>query len=153
MEYNRNKYKEKKNINKKIYTDISYKFAPIYDSGSSLGRELTDEKVAKMLKDKNQLNAYVNRGRSEIHWKGEEGKQKHLNLISKISNYGYKKEVEEIIISIKDKYNEKKIIDIINNIDNCLPKKLYKQKIPRTRKDFLVELLSLRFKKLFELKL
>lgn len=63
--------------------ETEYVFAPIYDSGSSMGRELSDSKVAQMLKDNVQLEAYVNRGRSEIRWEGERGKQKHLDLIKK----------------------------------------------------------------------
>lgn len=70
---------------RKPVTETSYSFAPIYDSGSSMGRELTDEKVSQMLKDNVQLEAYVKRGQSEIHWDGENGKQKHLELISKVS--------------------------------------------------------------------
>ena len=53
----------------------NYRFAPIYDSGSSLGRELREEKVNQMVADSIQLNAYINRGQSEIHWDGEHGKQ------------------------------------------------------------------------------
>ena len=42
---------------KQTVTETTYSFAPIYDSGSSMGRELTDERVAKMLKDNMQLEA------------------------------------------------------------------------------------------------
>lgn len=49
----------------------SYLFAPIYDSGSSMGRELSNSKIKQMLTDSVQLEAYINRGRSEIHWEGE----------------------------------------------------------------------------------
>lgn len=138
---------------RKPVTETSYSFAPIYDSGSSMGRELTDEKVSQMLKDKVQLEAYIKRGQSEIHWEGEKGKQKHLDLISKVSGYGYKHMVQEIVGSIRTKYNADTIASIINNIDGCLPEEHSLLKIPQTRKDFLIKLVSLRFNKLFELQL
>ncbi len=138
---------------KKIVPETLYSFAPIYDSGSSLGRELTDTKVAQMLKDSVQMEAYINRGQSEIHWHGEKGKQKHFDLITKISDNGHKDTVIDIINSIKSLYDESETIDIINNIDNCLPNGHTSLKIPRVRKDFIIKLVTLRFQKLFELQL
>lgn len=138
---------------KQTVTETTYSFAPIYDSGSSMGRELTDERVAKMLKDNMQLEAYIKRGKSEIHWEGEKGKQKHLDLITKVANSGYREKVIEIIASIRSKYQDNILIEIINNIDNCLPKDCLSQKIPKIRKDFWIKLVSLRIKKLFELRL
>lgn len=138
---------------RKPVTETSYTFAPIYDSGSSMGRELSDEKVSQMLTDQVQLEAYIKRGQSEIHWEGEKGKQKHLDLIYKVSESGYKEEVKDIINSIRTKYDAMAIADIINKIDDCLPEEHFLLKIPQTRKDFLIKLVSLRFKKLFELQL
>ena len=138
---------------KQTSLEPTYSFAPIYDSGSSMGRELTDSKVAQMLTDSVQLEAYIKRGQSEIHWKGEKGKQKHFDLISKISDSGYKDIVLDIISSIKKQYSKDSIINIINNIDNCLPDEHITLKIPKVRKDFLIKLVTLRFKKLFELQL
>lgn len=43
-----------------------YRLGKIYDSGSSLGRELTDEKVKQMLQDETMLTAYLNRARGDI---------------------------------------------------------------------------------------
>lgn len=134
-------------------TETSYSFAPIYDSGSSMGRELTDEKVSRMLRDSIQFEAYVKRGQSEIHWAGERGKLKHLELIRRISEVGYKNTVQEIINSIRSRYNAGMISDIINNIDVCLPAEHSLLLIPQTRKEFLIKLVSLRFNKLFELQL
>lgn len=138
---------------RKSVAETLYKFAPIYDSGSSMGRELTDEKVSQMLTDRVQLEAYIKRGQSEIHWEGKTGKQKHLDLIRKVSEFGYKDEVTEIINSIRSRYDAQAILDIIYGIDKCLPKELALQKIPQTRKDFLIKLVSLRFDKLFDLQL
>lgn len=138
---------------RKAVTESSYRFAPIYDSGSSMGRELTDEKVAIMLADNIRLDAYVRRGRSEIHWEGERNKQKHLELIRKVSSFGYKSIVSDIIGSIRARYKEGDIENIINNIDSCLPEGLRTEKIPQVRKDFLIKLVSLRIENLFGIQL
>lgn len=138
---------------RKTISETSYSFAPIYDSGSSMGRELTDAKVEQMLTDKVQLEAYINRGQSEIRWEGERGKQKHHELILRIASSGYKDTVAEIIESIRSNYNSATIVDIINKVDECLPEEHSMLKIPQKRKEFLIKLVSLRFEKLFALQL
>lgn len=138
---------------KGVVTETSYSFAPIYDSGSSMGRELTDTKVSQMLKDNVQLEAYVKRGQSEIHWANENGKQKHLDLIKKIADFGYENDIRQIIESIREKYDAQVIASIINGIDDCLPQEHSLLRIPQIRKDFLIKLVSLRFDKLLELQL
>lgn len=60
-------------------TNSSGVFAPIYDSGSSLGREKEDEKITQILKDNIMMEAFIRRGESEIHWEGE--KLNHFELI------------------------------------------------------------------------
>lgn len=134
-------------------TEITYSFAPIYDSGSSMGRELTDERVIKMLKDNMQLEAYINRGKSEIHWEGERGKQKHLELITKVANSGYREMIIEIINAIRANYRIETLTEIVNNIDNCLPDDFSSHKIPNIRKDFWIKLVTLRIEQLFRLQL
>lgn len=44
----------------------TYRLSQIYDSGSSLGRELTEERIEKMLKDERMLESYMNRLRLNI---------------------------------------------------------------------------------------
>ena len=51
--------------------------APIYDNGSSLGRELNEEKVALLLNNVMQLERYIDKGTSEIHW--EDAKISHMS--------------------------------------------------------------------------
>lgn len=129
----------------------SYKFAPIYDSGSSLGRELREEKVDQMLTDSVQLNAYINRGQSEIHWEGEHGKQKHFDLLNKIAEYGYRDVIISEINRIRGRYSKERIIPIILTIDDCLPKAYESQRIPSKRKELLIKLVSLRIERLLSL--
>lgn len=130
----------------------SYKFAPIYDSGSSLGRELSDGKVNQILQDSVQLEAYINRGKSEIHWHGERGKQKHFALIDKIANAEYREAVVSEINRIRRKYDRDAITSIIQSIDDCLPQEYHLHKIPQNRKDLLVKLITLRIERLLSLR-
>lgn len=130
----------------------NYRFAPIYDSGSSLGRELREEKVNQMVSDSIQLNAYINRGQSEIHWDGEHGKQKHFKLIEKIADTEYRNVVISEINRIREKYDKTRIVEIINHIDDCLPEAYNLQKIPQKRKELLIKLITLRIERLLALK-
>ena len=129
----------------------TYRFAPIYDSGSSLGRELREEKVNQMLTDDIQLNAYINRGQSEIHWEGEHGKQKHFDLLDKLSVNGYRSVIVSEIKRIRENYSKESIISIIQHIDDCLPDAFEAQKIPQNRKELLIKLLTLRIERLLSL--
>ena len=129
----------------------TYKFAPIYDSGSSLGRELREEKVNQMLTDSLQLNAYINRGQSEVHWEGEHGKQKHFELLDKIAGIGYGHILAAEIKRIRERYNREQLVAIIKSIDDCLPEAYESQKIPANRKELLIKLLTLRIERLLSL--
>lgn len=133
---------------KTLIPESTYRFAPIYDSGSSLGRELREEKINQMLTDSIQLNAYINRGQSEIHWQGEYGKQKHFSLIDKIANTEYKYVINSEINRIKEKYDRDKIIEIISHIDDCVPEAYRTKKIPQKRKELLIKLITLRIERL-----
>ncbi len=126
----------------------TYKFAPIYDSGSSLGRELREEKVNQMLTDRVQLEAYINRGQSEIHWEGEQGKQKHFDLLEKIAKMGYAHIIESEIERVRKMYDKDKLVTTIHHIDDCLPEAFKSQKIPEKRKELLIKLLTLRIERL-----
>jgi len=117
------KYKIILNKLKKIFTRnnfnsenlYNYRFAPIYDSGSCLGREKSENNIIEMLKDENQIFNYILKGKSEIKWNKEE-----LNLfeIVKKIKLEYPKYVEEKINKIFKTDTEKEIEKIIENIDN-----------------------------------
>lgn len=136
-----------------VVRQVMCEYSPIYDSGSSLGRELLEEKVNRMLKDSNELEAYIRRGKSEIHWEGVKGKQPHLDLVSKIAASGHSEYVKKEIERIRGIYIESNVAEIINNIDNCLPEELSDKKIPDNRKELLIKLVNLRIKKLLNLQI
>ncbi len=123
-------------------------FAPIYDNGSCLGRELSDQRLKQMLKDKTMLSSYINKGKSEIHWDGK--KQKHIDLIQKIRTLKEER-IDQYIKNVKQKYSQQTIESIVNNIDINLPADLKENSLPDNRKQFIIKLINLRVLKLFEL--
>lgn len=124
------------------------KFSQIYDSGSCLGRELDDEKVKQMLKDQNMIESYIRKGVSEIHWEGE--KLNHIDLIQKLQLI-YPEIVKDIISRVKKNYLQEKIKSCISNIDEKLPPEFAQFKLPTERKEFMVELISLRIQHLLDI--
>jgi len=132
----------------KFHSLMPNKFAPIYDSGSCLGRELLDEKVKQMLSDENQLQTYIKRGTSEIHWKGK--KISHFELIRKISKH-YPDVVKAEIQRIKSIFTEAEISRIINDIDKQLPTDKLEYKLPEDRKKLMIKMVSLRYIELIKI--
>lgn len=130
----------------KLHFNKNARFSPIYDSGSSLGRELVEHKVESMLKNNQELEAYINRGESEIHWETE--KPKFFKLIQNIKQSQYAPELLTILNRLKARHNKEKIETIINTIDESVPPELEFCKIPPNRKELLVILVTLRFEKL-----
>jgi hypothetical protein len=122
-------------------------FAPIFDNGSSLGRELDAEKIDRMLKNEQELLAYVNRGVSEIHWNSD--KVKHIELIKKLLESSYSEITVKIIKRVIEQYDAKRIESIVMNIDSPIPAGKYeKYKLPDNRKLLILKLLTLRIEKL-----
>jgi hypothetical protein len=128
-------------------TKIS-RIAPIYDSGSSLGRELKDERVELFLNDEQAFSKYVHNGLAEIHWEGQ--KITHFQLVENLLNSAHH---EQVIIASKflEDWNEDKIEQIINGIDSSVSEEWNYLCIPAQRKKLIIKLLSSRTKKLKEI--
>lgn len=124
--------------------------APIFDSGSSLGRELVQEKVATMLEDEVQLNAYINRGSAEIRWKNN--KLNHFDLISYLLGTSYSEIVLKIISRIEDSFQVNNIESIVNDVDFEVPKSHQRFQLPEARKRLIIKLVTLRYKRLIALR-
>jgi hypothetical protein len=126
----------KKNIN----------FAPIYDNGSSLCRECTTEKIESMLTNKAEMEAYIRRGVSEIHWR--EKKTSHFELLTQILGSSYSEMLRNIIKKVTERYNESAFLNVVNGVDNSVqePYKIYR--IPESRKAVICKVVSLRAEKL-----
>jgi hypothetical protein len=119
-------------------------FSQIYDSGCSLGRELEEERISKMLLDDNLILKYILNGKSEVRW--NEGKKiKHFDLLKilKKENIQLFKDIQS---RVKHKYNESDIDSIIQHIDINLPKELFYFKLPENRKKLMLKVVDLRVK-------
>lgn len=127
---------------------VSGEFSPIYDSGSSLGREKEDDKIKQLNKDSMMMEAYIRRGDSEIHWEGE--KLNHFDLIQKI-NIEYPDIVREIITRIKDRYSVEGVQNVVEKVDINLPTNLTIHKLSSERKEFVIKLITLRIEKLMSI--
>ena len=126
------------------------RFAPIYDSGCCLAREKDEETVTKMLKDKVMLESFINRGKSEIRWSTDGKKLNHFDLIRCIRSENENKEiVDDIIKKVIYLYSEKKIEEIVVNIDKNLPKELQADYgLSQNRKKLICKLIDERIKRL-----
>ena len=97
-----------------------------------------------MLRDTVRFEAYINRGKSEIRWKGE--KVSHFVLIEHLVNQF--PELKQRIASILKKVDHEKILELINNIDKDIPAQFSSYKLPSNRKQFIGMLIIERIKKL-----
>lgn len=130
---------------------IPSSFAPIYDSGCCLGREIEEDRLNKMLIDKNMLEAYVRKGESEIHWEGFDKKKKHFELINLVKEI-HKDKICETIDRVISRYNEKDIKTIIYNVDRNIPDNLSQYKLADNRKELMNKIINLRIEKLKEIR-
>ncbi len=120
------------------------RFSPIYDSGCSFGRELLDDKVLEMLKDQKQIEKYARRGESEIHWQNK--KVSHFALLSNLlKEEDFKLMVQNPIKRVLEKFDPKKLDELISKVDVDLPPECQYIKIPSERKELICKLVLSRF--------
>ncbi len=126
------------------------RFAPIYDSGCSFGRELRDERVTIFLSNKDEIKKYVSKGLSEIHW--ENNKVTHFELITNLLQLeGIKDFVLSCLNRVTEKFDKSEIEKRLINVDVKLQEIGDNNILPKERKQLVLELLDLRFKKLKEI--
>ncbi len=131
-------------IYKLIHTTVS-KTAPIYDSGSSLARELTDDKVNSLLVNDTELEKYILNGKSELHWHNK--KISHYQLVEEILNTAYLEQVENASKFLKN-WDNSLIEAIIDGLERDNPKEWQTFYIPNNRKKLIKKLVTLRYIKL-----
>lgn len=149
-------YKDKKDLkldqrfeSMRLDLSVPKEFAPIYDNGSSLGRELLDEKVDLYLTDNSELKKYINKGKSEVHW--EQKKVSHFELLRKLMDYKFRKEIKTIIERVSDKFDNAEIEHILENIDSSLSNEFEEHRLPQNRKQLISRMINERVSKLNEL--
>ncbi|MDP2527553.1 hypothetical protein [Maribacter dokdonensis] len=145
-----NSFNIKQKLLKRQSSIINTCFSPIYDSGCCLGRELTDEKIIKMLEDKMMLESYVLRGKAEVRWAEGKLKPKHFDLL-KMLKPEFTQLCEELQKRVSENFSEEKLRLLIFNIDKNLPKELSHFKLSTIRKELIMKLIPLRVVKLMEI--
>jgi len=149
LKWTQNQLKEYKQKIPSTYYDIDNQFAPIYDNGSSLGRELLSEKVDIFLSSDDELKKYISKGTSEIHW--ENKKLSHFHLIRNLMSTTRKKNLKIIIDRIVQKFDGPKIEQLIKQVDKEVPETHAGYRVPDSRKRLIYKLITLRFEMLKEL--
>lgn len=124
----------------KLLMAKSTRFAPIYDSGCSFGRELTEERVVAMLDDEKLIQSYVARGQSEIH--SENGKLSHFELLKHLlTDEDCAETIKTSIKRTLNRLNKDSVNELINNIDVGLIGEFDSSKIPEPRKRLIYKLI------------
>lgn len=122
-----------------------FQFSPIYDSGSCLGREISESKLIDYCNDKSLVSQYINKGKSEIRWNNE-----RLNLFDILERVKandpslLERNINEKILRLNDADFE----DLVNNIDSEVVGKVEETYLSLNRKNFIKEILKQRLKHL-----
>lgn len=124
---------------------VNLKFAPIYDSGSSLGREISEDKLDDYLRNDELVVKYIKNGKSEIRW--VDNKLNHFDLLLSIKGK-HNNHLISTINGVLSKYNAVTIKGIVDNIDKNLPEDFNKSKLSLQRKELIFKLISFRIQEL-----
>lgn len=119
--------------------------APIYDSGSSLGRELEEIRVKLLLSDKVAFDKYIEKGASEIHWNNK--KLSHFNLVDNLLKSKHKDSLLASAEFIK-KPIDNFLMNFLEKMDVDLPEHLLEYRMPADRKQLIFNLVTSRTQKL-----
>lgn len=136
----------------KLVLTKTSRFAPIYDSGCCFGRELADDRVIQILKNRDQLKSYVERGKAEIHWDGE--KISHFQLLENLlETQEFKKSTLESISKVISMFDSSEIRQIVFEVDQVMESSGLGRHLPSDRKELIWELLALRHQKIRDIHL
>lgn len=122
-------------------------FSPIYDSGSSLARELSSEKISELMADALKMDNFIKKGKPDIRWNDEN--LNHIELVKTIT-IDNNIIVKGILKRIRDLYNKQKLESIVLNIDMNVPDRFSDYKIPYERKCFIIKYIDLRINKILD---
>jgi len=124
------------------------RMAPIYDSGSSLAREINGERVIQLLQDESELRKYINRGNAEVHWQNQ--KKSHFDLLENILTTEHA-DTLRTSASFLHNWIQHDVEQLISHIDDCMLDKHAEYKIPLERKNLMVKLLTLRHRRVVDI--
>lgn len=126
----------------KLLALIRHRFAPFYDNGSSLGRELPEERIEKMLTDDSIFERFFSKGNSDVIVGTE--KTTFLETIDFLLA-NYPDECTHFISKHLSLYNKEDFFSLINNMDAMFPSTGFDDyRISNNRKLFIVKLIDAR---------
>lgn len=118
---------------------IDYKFSPIYDSGSSLGRELDELRMAELLQSEQEIIKYIKKGKSEILW--ESRRINHFDLLIEI-NKKHNQHMVKCVNQVMQHWDDSEIKALIFEIDSNIPEKHSLNKLSLQRKELIYNLIK-----------
>lgn len=127
---------------RKLLALIRHRFAPFYDNGSSLGRELSEERIEKLLKNEQLFDSFFSKGTSDIIVDTE--KKSFLETIDYLLAH-YPDECAHFIRKHLIRYNKEDLTALIFNMDARFPSSGFDEfRISNNRKMFIVKLIDSR---------
>lgn len=126
----------------KLLALIRHRFAPFYDNGSSLGRELSENKISELINDDNLFYNFFSKGKSDIIVDIE--KRSFLETIDFLL-LNFPDECRHFISKHLYLYNKDDFATLINDIDTNYPAEGFDgHRISNNRKHFIVKLVDAR---------
>ena len=128
---------------KKILKSSIYKFAPFYDNGSSLGRELDDGRIVDMSElNSVKFDKYFNNGFPDIRVRDR--KTSFIETIEVLIE-DFPNECNHFLKNHLSHYNKEHLTSLINNMDSAVRYEAYESFLPsEQRKAFYVKLIDSR---------
>lgn len=126
-------------------TKMKYSFAPIYDSGSCLGREIDDDKIESFLKDKARIDVYLNKCKHEIRWNTE--KLNCFELVRRIADVEADL-VKDVCKRVYHLSNEQVLDKAIEEIDTHVNAEIVETYLTLQRKRLIKQLILCRIERL-----
>lgn len=131
-----------------LYLKKIVKMAPIYDSGSSLARELNEDRINRFLVDNQELTKYIEKGTTELHW--EKTKISHFTFLQNLLDSSYLEQVK-LAGKFLDNYKDTWVEEMISSVDEGVPENYKDIRIPQNRKILMKKLVNLRVIRVKEL--
>ena len=133
----------------KLIHDNTYEFAPFYDNGSSLGREIAEERLEDMLKDNSKsFERYFSNGYPDI--RVAENKTTFNDTIIFLLEH-YPEECAHFISNHLNKYDKERFLSLVNNIDLALPPTGFENfRLSELRKQLIVKIIDSRITHIFD---
>jgi len=132
---------------------LGYRFSPLYDNGSSLGREIAENKIDEYIYNVDhdqKLRKYSLGKKYQSHIRWNDQHLGHFDLIRKIRTI-HPNWVNRYLSKFVNNYNHDRITEIINHIDDDFKPKNKDYCLTSKRKELILALFHIRYSELKQL--